>query len=128
MTTAPRIPALPDDLPLLKDEDGPVFQEPWQASAFAIVVQLAEDGAFAWKEWVACLSAEIKAAQERGDPDLGDTYYFHWLAALEKLAAEKGFVTLELLAQRKEEWSKAVAATPHGEPIDLARGQTPKNA
>ena len=36
------------------------------------------------------LGAEIKRAQEAGDPDTGETYYRHWLAALERLVAEKG--------------------------------------
>ena len=33
------------DLPLLpRDADGPVFAEPWQAQAFAVVVELMEAG------------------------------------------------------------------------------------
>ena len=34
--------------------------------------------------------AEIKRAQAAGDPDTGETYYRHWLNALERLVAEKG--------------------------------------
>ncbi len=41
-------------------------------------------------EWAAALGDEIKRAQAVGDPDTGDTYYRHWLAALERLVAEKG--------------------------------------
>jgi hypothetical protein len=39
----------------------------------------------------------IAAAQSRGDADLGDTYYDHWLAALEALLASKGLVSQQSL-------------------------------
>jgi nitrile hydratase accessory protein len=64
------------------DDEGPVFAEPWQAQAFALAVRLADEGLFTWDEWAAALSAEIARAQEAGDPDLGNTYYQHWLRAL----------------------------------------------
>jgi nitrile hydratase accessory protein len=67
-----------------------VFSEPWEARAFALVVRLHKAGCFTWPEWVAAISAEITAAQAVGDPDLGDTYYLHWLAALEKIVVDKG--------------------------------------
>lgn len=104
---------------LPKDEAGPVFKEPWEAQAFAIVVKLSEKGHFTWKEWADTLAKEIKTAQEEGDPDLGDTYYRHWLAALEQIVADKGLATATELASRKEAWTKAVSQTPFGEPIAL---------
>ncbi len=112
-----------DQLPALpRDAGGPVFREPWQAHAFALAVRLSAAGHFTWAEWATTLSEEITAAQRRGDADLGDTYYHHWLSALERLCAEKGLVTPELRAQRKEQWRRAYLNTPHGEPIDLAAG------
>ena len=36
------------------------------------------------------LAAEIERAQAAGDPDTGETYYRHWLAALERLVGEQG--------------------------------------
>src|SRR6266478_3014195 len=72
------------------DAEGPVFREPWEAQAFAIVVTLHERGLFGWDEWAAMLGEEIKAAQRAGDPDTGETYYRHWLAALERMVAHKG--------------------------------------
>ncbi len=71
------------------DETGPVFREPWEAQAFALVVVLHQAGHFTWPEWVATISAEIRQAQAEGDPDLGHTYYRHWLAALEKITVAK---------------------------------------
>ena len=71
-------------------EDGPVFREPWEAQAFAMALSLHQEGLFTWPEWAATLADEIKRAQEAGDPDTGETYYHHWLNALERLVAEKG--------------------------------------
>ena len=73
-----------------RDRDGPVFGEAWEAQAFAMALLLHERGVFTWTEWAAALAAEIQAAQAAGDPDLGPTYYRHWLAALERLVVEKG--------------------------------------
>ena len=112
-----------DDLDRLKmiprDEEGPVFKEPWEAQAFALAVRLSEEGYFTWDEWAATLSDEISKARAGGDPDLGDTYYEHWVAALERLCAEKGLVAPDSMEQRREEWRQAYLNTPHGEPIEL---------
>ena len=105
------------------DDDGPVFKEPWEAQAFALTLELHQAGHFTWAEWAEALSAEIKAAQAHGDPDLGDTYYRHWLAALEALAARKGLVQAPALRTRKEAWKQAYLQTPHGQPVQL-RAQT----
>ncbi|MDX1515039.1 MAG: nitrile hydratase accessory protein [Gammaproteobacteria bacterium] len=118
MASAPDLSELPD-LPL--DDDGPVFREPWEAQAFAMAVRLHEQGIFEWREWATALSEEISRAQARGDPDLGNSYYEHWLAALEKLCLEKDLTTAEALAARKAAWDRAARATPHGEPIELER-------
>jgi nitrile hydratase accessory protein len=113
MTSPPELPALP------RDDEGPVFREPWQAQAFALAVQLSEAGRFTWSEWTAVLSEEIRAAQERGDPDLGHTYYQHWLNALERLCTQTGLVTVPEIQRRKEEWCRAYLNTPHGQPVEL---------
>jgi nitrile hydratase accessory protein len=110
-----------DDLPALpRDNDGPVFNRPWEAKAFALAVRLSEAGCFTWPEWVRIFSREIKAAQERGDPDLGDTYYQHWLNALERICAAKGLVGCEDMSRRKAAWRRAYRNTPHGRPVDLS--------
>src|SRR5262245_34967263 len=78
-----RFSALPR-LPRDGDDGGPVFAEPWQAQAFALAVKLSEAGHFTWKEWAATLAAELRAAEDRGEPDDGSHYYEHWVAALER--------------------------------------------
>jgi nitrile hydratase accessory protein len=117
MDPAPAIDALPA---LPRDRDGPVFEEPWQAQAFALAVRLCEAGCFSWAEWTAALSQEIRAAQARGDPDLGHTYYQHWLNALERLCIAKGLVSHAELQRRAEAWRQAYRQTPHGQPVELA--------
>jgi nitrile hydratase accessory protein len=85
-------PGWPGSLPppsLPGDASGPAFRESWEAQAFALAVALYQAGHFTWSEWVAAISAEIRRAQAEGDPDLGNTYYRHWLAALEKIVVAK---------------------------------------
>ncbi len=97
----------------------PVFAEPWQAQAFALAVTLHAEGHFTWPEWAQTLGREIKAAQARGDPDDGSTYYHHWLAALRHLVAAKGLLAEADIARRKAAWAEAYATTAHGEPVAL---------
>lgn len=107
------IPGIP------RDASGPVFREPWEAQAFAMTLALYERGLFTWKEWADALALEIKRAQAGGDPDTGETYYLHWLAALERLVAEKNVATRETLAHYRDAWASACERTPHGRPIQL---------
>ena len=102
-----------------RDEDGPVFKEPWEAEAFAMTLNLYAQGYFTWPECAERLGAEISVAPDAGDADRGDTYYLHWLKALEGLVAEKGLLTTDDLANRRDAWDKAARATPHGQPIVL---------
>ena len=120
--TDPQLPGCTNglgDIPL-GDDGSPVFAAPWEASAFAIAVRLSSEGCFTWGEWTATLSEEIRAAQQEGDPDLGDTYYKHWLRALERLCRERGLVSQEEASDRKDAWQKAYLDTPHGKPVELA--------
>ncbi|HEX3861653.1 MAG TPA: nitrile hydratase accessory protein [Stellaceae bacterium] len=104
---------------LPRDEGGPVFHEPWEAQAFAMAIALHRKGLFTWPEWATTLGAEIKRAQAAGDPDTGATYYHHWLAALERLIAEKGIADATQQRRYYDAWDHAADRTPHGTPIDL---------
>ena len=104
---------------LPQDAGGPVFNEPWEAKAFAMTLRLHERGLFTWSEWARALAGQIKHARSHGDPDLGDTYYQHWLAALETLVAAKGAASAQELARCAEAWREAAEHTPHGQPIVL---------
>ncbi len=107
------VPSIP------RDGEGPVFREPWEAQAFAMTLALYDRGLFTWPEWAETLAAEIKRAQAAGDPDTGETYYRHWLAALERIIAAKGVTSSETLHRVKHAWEHACERTPHGKPIEL---------
>ncbi len=99
--------------------EGPVFREPWEAQAFAMAVALRERGFFTATEWAETLGAEIKRAQAAGDPDRGDTYYHHWLAALERIVAMKQLSDATTLQRYSDAWGNAALRTPHGTPTEL---------
>ena len=103
-----------------RDEQGPVFREPWEAQAFAMALALQQRGLFTWSEWAAALGEEIKRAQRAGDPDTGETYYRHWLATFERLVSEKDVASAEALGRYRDAWDRAADRTPHGTPIELS--------
>ena len=103
--------ASPLELPL-ELEDRPPFEEPWEATAFALAVQLHRAGAFAWPELAAELGARIAAR-----PD--GAYYEHWLAAVEALVVAHGIATEDELDATTQAWHEAAEVTPHGKPILL---------
>lgn len=109
------VPSIP------RDDEGPVFSEPWEAEVFAMTLSMHEQGAFTWKEWAALLSESIRTAQQQGDPDLGDTYYSHWLTALEHMIVHKHIGSRSQLDQLRNAWDHAARHTPHGQPIELLR-------
>ena len=108
------VPSIP------RDAEGPVLREPWEAQAFAMTLALHARGLFTWPEWAATLGAEIKRAQAAGDPDTGETYYRHWLAALERMVAEKGVTDAGTLRKYFDAWDHAADRTPHGIPLELS--------
>jgi nitrile hydratase accessory protein len=116
MKAAIAVPGVP------RDSDGPVFREPWEAQAFAMTLALFERGLFNWPEWAATLGDEIKRAQAAGDPDTGETYYRHWLNALERMVAHKGVTDAATLKRYHDAWDHACGRTPHGQPIELQPG------
>ena len=115
MSELESLPSMP------RDEEGPVFAEPWQAQAFALAVKLSEQGHFTWKEWSAALAEELRAAADRGEPDDGSHYYEHWVTALERLVTAKSLADRTALLTRKEAWADAYRHTPHGKPVELPR-------
>jgi nitrile hydratase accessory protein len=95
------------------------FDEPWQAQAFALTLNLHARGAFTWTEWAVALSRERAATSDDG----GEGYYASWLAALEALVLERGLASKPDLDTRVEDWRRAYAATPHGKPVVLEDGR-----
>ena len=81
-----------------RDAGEPVFKAPWEALVFGLVVNMHERGAFSWPEWAEALAAVIREAGAAGDPDRGDTYYLHWVKALERMIIGRGLADESLLA------------------------------
>lgn len=102
-----------------RDDQGPVFREPWEAQAFAMTLALHQQGLFTWPEWAQELARQIAQAQAAGDADRGDTYYHHWLAALERIVALKGASSPDELSRHQHAWRHAAERTPHGQPLEL---------
>jgi nitrile hydratase accessory protein len=78
-----------------------VFTAPWQGRAFGMAVALRQGGRFAWRDFQDRLEREIAAA---GPDDDASLYYEHWLAALERLAVDRGIVDGEELGRRAGEY------------------------
>ena len=100
MTGAPRIPShLPENT------GDQVFQAPWEARAFAMVVNMSRRGLFEWDEFRSLLIEEIGRADAAAEPSSGSssTYYVHWLTAAERLMAAKAFASGADLASSKDE-------------------------
>jgi len=95
-------PLTSDALRLPRDCRRTVFHEPGRRRLFAMALALHEDGLFTWGEWAATLAEEIKRAQAAGDPDSGNTYYRHWLNALERLVGEKDVASGAALTRYRE--------------------------
>ena len=111
--------ALAADTPIPRDADGPVFAEPWQAQAFALVVALQNKGVFTADEWAQALGTEIAEAVAEGGCRDGSDYYERWCEALEHLLIDKGLASHAGVDALAASWARAAEATPHGKPIVL---------
>ncbi|WP_044422996.1 nitrile hydratase accessory protein [Pseudomonas syringae group genomosp. 3] len=110
-------------LPL--DAEGPVFEHPWQAQAFSLVVHLHQAGRFPWADWVRIFSDRIKTAPAQPGESANDAYYRQWCAAMETLVEYLGLCGQDAIAQRAEQWCQAYLNTPHGEPVNLVNATCP---
>ena len=63
---------------------------------------LVEQGVFDWRDFQRQLVAQIARAEEVGGPH---AYYEQWLAALERVALDKGLVTTRELDERTERYA-----------------------
>ncbi|TDV42319.1 nitrile hydratase accessory protein [Pseudomonas graminis] len=107
------------------DEEGPVFDAPWQANVFALTVQLFKSGAFDWSQWVQVIGEEIKAAPARPGERVNDAYYRQWTSAFERLIAQLGIADGPTLSRRAEQWRQAYLHTPHGVAVALGNADCP---
>ena len=104
---------------LLRKRGEPVFQDSWEAEAYAIGNILVKDGLIDSGQWMDLMAAAIRRAQEAGDPDCGDTYYHHWCAALESFCFQQQWISAAAYQELLHRWGVAIANTPHGVPLAL---------
>lgn len=93
-----------------------VFNEPWEARAFAMAVELNEKGVFSWSEWGNIFSANLKVNSQSQQPA---SYYRVWMKTLEQLVEAKEISNRKERLSRQAEWQEAAERTPHGRPIVL---------
>ena len=88
-------------LPIAGDVDVK-FAAPWEAKAFAMIVEMAQAGHFAWSDWVDCFSKEVAVATAiDAAGGIVPSYYEQWLNAAETLLIDKGITSkAQLVAKR----------------------------
>ena len=78
------------------------FAAPWEAKAFAIIVEMAQAGHFTWSDWVDCFSKEVAAATAiEAAGGMAPSYYEQWLNAAETLLIDKGITSKAQLAAKR---------------------------
>jgi len=97
----------------------PVFEAPWHAQAFALAVSLEARGAFTWPEWTRIFGVVLAEHGLTRELDGGDDYFNAWVAALERICAEKGIAGAEDLRALRDAWEAAYLSTPHGAPVRI---------
>lgn len=90
------------------DEARPVFDAPWQARAFGLVVALYDDGnGFDWTAFQQRLIDEVDTADSDMAPvdALENAYYEQWLTAFERLLVEDRVLSSEEIEERAVEFA-----------------------
>ena len=92
-----------------RDGEEPIFEEPWMARAFALTVELHQQGVFTWSLWSEYLADAINST---GEED-GVGYYEIWLQALENLLRDKEVVDSMDYAREIRQLLDTVTAPDH---------------
>ena len=87
-----------------------VFDALWESRVFGLTMTLYEAGLFAWPEFRDRLIAEIAAWEQAHANDEPFPYWACWLAAFERLVADKGLCGADALETRVA----TLAARPEG--------------
>lgn len=78
------------------DQAAPSFDHEWQRRAFGLALALSEFGHYPWSEFQQSLIDAIGAWETTGGSDSDShadwQYYDHWVAALEKVVAQRGLL------------------------------------
>lgn len=125
MSRQPQTPPTADDT-----DDGPTFDEPWQARAFALAVALTGEDQrdWTWEEFQRELVSEVEADPGPAGSDEA-VYYRQWLRSLERFLVDRGAVDPDDLLARAAEFEAGerdahefVAGDPHAHADRLPEG------
>lgn len=95
----------------------PRFAAPWEASAFAMRIHLAETGALDPAAFSKFLGEEMERAH---DPADGTAYFAAFVRALERAVSH--IASEDALRSEAQVWRRAAQNTPHGAPIEREAG------
>jgi nitrile hydratase accessory protein len=98
-----------------------VFAAPWESRAFGLAHALCNAGVFEWDDFRAELINEIarwEAANAHAEPYV---YWARWMAALERLLAERGLCVPSALDARTREIESRPTGHDHGHSHDHAQ-------
>lgn len=87
------------------DGEEPTFDSPAQARAFGLVVALSREGAFEWNAFRDELIDRIAGDDGSLETETEQSYYDHWLEAIERLLDENGYVSPAELEERAREFA-----------------------
>lgn len=94
------------------------FDDPWQATLFAITVTMSRNGYFSWSEWVERFSAGLL---RHGEALTLETYFQIWIETFCDLVKTRFSIDEDGIRAAMEDWRRSYLATPHGMPVDLQR-------
>lgn len=89
---SPAIAEMPGCEALPRKSGELVFHDEWERRAFAIAVNLAEQGQFEWSDFQRQLIKAVAEAEADDPLNPSRGYYESWLAALEAVLAEREMV------------------------------------
>jgi nitrile hydratase accessory protein len=113
------------EVALRRDDSDRTFDAPWQAQAFAMVVELNKVGHLEWSEWVSALSEEVASSPAQRGENSNDAYYRQWLRALEQILVTRCLLAPADIGGRIMEWRSAYINTPHGQAVELSHAAHP---
>lgn len=108
-----------EDLIARRETHEATFAAPWEARAFAIVLELAESGRITLDEFRQHLIAEISAGDDVARAGgQGPSYYESWLAALERILGERSLAD----SAEIDRSAAIIAANPPAPTVAPSRG------
>lgn len=100
-------------------EEQPAFAAPWEAQVFALKTHLVETGRLDAGAFAEALGRALR--EDHAPADDGTAYFVAFVTALERSIA--AMASADELAAERDAWLRAAALTPHGAPIEVAKGR-----